>query len=125
MRHSLPLGQYAPSVHETQPPSLQTRLSPHDVPFGWFAVSWQTGVPVEQSMLAARQGLAPVHEAPAEHATQPPLLQTRFAPHDVPFGWFADSRQTALPVVQETVPVRQGVATEHVAPAEQGWQPPS
>lgn len=49
--------------------------------------------------------------------TQTPVLQTMFVPHEVPLATSADSVQTTAPVVQETVPVRQGLpVTVQLAP---------
>jgi len=66
-----------------------------------------------------------MQDDPSEQGTQVPLLQTIPEPHEVPFGWLFDSVQTALPVVQTIVPVRQGLpVTVQLVPAAHGTHAP-
>jgi hypothetical protein len=75
--------------------------------------------------MPAWQAFVGVQASPAVQPTQVPLLQTMFVPHAVPLATFADSTHTAAPLVQETVPVRQGLlVTGQVAPAVQLVQVP-
>jgi hypothetical protein len=54
-----------------------------------------------------------------------PLLHTRFVPHEVPLGAFADSMHTGAPVLHVVVPMRQGLpASAQAAPTWQSTQPP-
>jgi len=60
------------------------------------------------------------------HATHAPDAHTIPWPQPMPSGALPDSLQTASPVEQSVVPVRQGLlATVHCVPAEQGPQAPS
>ncbi len=61
---------------------------------------------------------------PAAQATHAPPMQTLSVPHDVPFGWFADSVQTDAPVAQEVNPALQGFMAWQAAPALQAEQVP-
>ena len=75
--------------------------------------------------MPAWQAFVGVQASPAVQPKQVPLLQTMFVPHAVPLATFADSTHTAAPLVQETVPVRQGLlVTGQVAPAVQLVQVP-
>ena len=55
-----------------------------------------------------------VHAPPAVHATQLPVLQTMFAPHEVPSGLLPLAPQTIVPVLHDVVPILHMFA---------GWQP--
>jgi hypothetical protein len=62
--------------------------------------------------------LVGVHEAPAMHATQAPVLQTLPDPHVVPFATAVPvSVHTGVPVVHETTPVSHALVGVHDAPA--------
>ena len=74
--------QAPPAVHATQAPLLHTRLVPHVVPFATFPVSAQTEAPVTHDVAPVRHGFVGWQLAPAVHAPQTPLLQTRLMPHD-------------------------------------------
>jgi hypothetical protein len=69
--------------------------------------------------------LVGTQESPAVQATQTPPLQIWPVPHDMPFGLLPDSKQTAAPVLQTVIPVRQGLpATEQLAPETHEAQVP-
>ncbi len=58
-------------------------------------------------------------------AVHAPPLHTRLVPQEVPLATFPDSEQTAAPVSQEVVPVRQGLPlTLQLAPVVQLTQLP-
>jgi hypothetical protein len=80
-------------------------------------VSLQVGVPPAQLSLPWWQALVGVQAAPSTQSVQAPSLHTLPIPHIPPFGALPLSRQTGAPVLQASVPVRQGLATGHVAPA--------
>jgi hypothetical protein len=68
-------------------PPEQTIPLPHEVPLGWLPFSVQTGTPVAQEIAPVRQAFPATEQlAPAVHAEQAPLLQTRFCPQTVPFA---------------------------------------
>jgi hypothetical protein len=77
----------APSWQEVHCPLEQTIPLPHEVPFGCWPLSVQTGVPVVQPIVPLLQGFPLTEQlAPTVHAEQLPLLQTRFWPQVVPFA---------------------------------------
>ena len=68
-------------------PPEQTIPLPHELPLGWLPLSVQTGIPVVHTIAPVRHGLPATKQlAPAVHAEQAPLLQTRFCPQTVPFA---------------------------------------
>lgn len=82
---------------------------------GW-PVSTHTDVPVEQLVLPKSQlFVGGVHGTLAWQKTQPPLSQTWFIPHDVPFGRLPVALHTGTPVLQEIEPVLQAAGVQ-VAP---------
>jgi len=95
------------------------------VPFARLLASTQLGVPELQSIAPVLHsfGLV-VHAAPAEHATQLPVLQTPPG-QDVPVPTFPFSMHTAVPELQLIAPVRQTLPGVHAAPAEQGLHAPA
>jgi len=79
--------QVALAVQATQLPLLQTRFVPQVAPFVTLPLSVQTGAPVVHTIAPVRHGLPATKQlAPAVHAEQAPLLQTRFCPQTVPFA---------------------------------------
>jgi hypothetical protein len=80
--------QAPPAAHATQLPLLQTRLVPHVEPLATFPVSAQTEAPVTHDVAPVRHGFVGWQLAPAVHARQLPLLQTRLVPHTVPLTRF-------------------------------------
>jgi hypothetical protein len=104
--HGLVGVQAPPAAHAMQAPLLQTRLGlvPHVVPFATFPVSAHTEMPVTHDVAPVRHGFVGWQLAPAVHAPQTPLLQTRLVPHTVPLTRF-------LPV------------SAHVIAGEQVWVP--
>ena len=77
-------------MQATHAPPLQTLSAPHDVPFGAFPVSMQTGVPVLHAVVPVRHGLpATAQICPATQATHSPApLHTLSCPHAPPGGTF-------------------------------------
>jgi hypothetical protein len=67
--------------------------------------------------------LAGVHVVPAAHARQLPPLQTFPAPQAWPSGAFPDSAHSGAPVLQLSVPTRQGFVTAQEPPTLQATQP--
>jgi hypothetical protein len=81
--------QAAPATQVTQSPLLQIFPAPQSVPCDALPISVHTGLPVEQEILASRQGLlGTVQDAPSLHATHAPEEQTLPAPQGVPSDWF-------------------------------------
>jgi hypothetical protein len=79
--------QAVPAVQVPQLPLLHTMFGPHDVPFGWFPSSAQTGDPVVHDVVPVLHGLfIGWQEVPAEHITQAPALHTLSVPQIVPFA---------------------------------------
>jgi hypothetical protein len=102
-------------------PSLQTMFVPHDVPFGLSPVTLQTITPVAQEFAPVWHwfvGWQLVPEVQGEHV---PLLQTMFAPQDVPFALLPPSAQVIVPVAHEVVPFLHGFVCVQAIP---GMQPP-
>jgi hypothetical protein len=123
--HCVPAGVQAwPSAQSTHVPALQTLSVPQGVPaVTGTPVSLHVGVP-EQTSVPLLQAFAGVQLCPSAHATHAPSLQTCPVPHIVPFGMLPMSMQTGEPVLQASVPVRQGLLTGHVAPTLQAMQVP-
>ncbi len=96
--------QAPPAVHATQVPLLQTRLVPHVEPLATFPVSAQTEAPVTHDVAPVRHGFVGWQLAPAVHATQPPLLQTRLVPHTVPLTRFLPVSEHVIAGEQVCVP---------------------
>ena len=81
---------------------------PQTVPFGWSAVSMQTGVPVLQAIVPLRHGLPGTAQSmPWTQAPHVPVaLQTMSVPQEVPAPTFAfvsvhdgaAPEQTSIPV---------------------------
>lgn len=124
--HELAGVHAAPALQALHDPALQTPPK-HEVPFILFEPSRQTAAPVEQlttPFLQVADGFV-VHAAPSLQALHEPL---RHAPpgHEVPFVLLLPSTQTALPVEQSMVPLRQaglGFVVQ-AAPAVQALQNP-
>lgn len=122
-----------PAVQALQTPvELQTALVPQDVPVPTNVRSVQTGVPVEQSIVAVRaHGLLEVHDAPCVHAVHTPLeLHTPVAPpgvvQAVPPGWRAWSVQTGAPLEQLIAAVSaHGLLEVQAAPCVHAVQTPA
>jgi len=105
------------------PDGEQTWLVPQTVPAAFEVRSVQTGAPVPQAMVAvAVHGLPEVdgQVAPWVHAVQTPAPHTWFRPQAVPLATGPPSTHTGPVAPQVTVPVMQGFAGVHVAPALQG-----
>jgi hypothetical protein len=118
------------AVHITHCPPLQTWLVPHTVPSATFIALPQVAVPEEQSVVPVWQTLPPgLHCVPDWQAPHVPLLQTACIDprvQVVPFASCPVCVQTAEPVLQLTVPVRQGLPPgRHDDPLLQATHPPS
>jgi hypothetical protein len=116
--------QAEPALQALQLPAMQTRFVPQGVPFGTFALSAQTELPVAQDVAPSLQTFAGWHAAPDTQALQVPALQTRSTPQLVPLG-------RALFVImqlgvgeQAVTPVRHGLVGTQVRPAVQLTQLP-
>jgi hypothetical protein len=121
--HDMPTTQSV--LHE---PLLQTPLVPQAVPFGALPLATQVDVPVAHEVVPVRQGLAGWQLTPDVQALHVPLLQTAGAavvPQLVPFATLPTSAQTDVPVVQEVVPVRQGLVGWQLAPAVHATHDPA
>jgi hypothetical protein len=117
--------QAVPSAHGAHAPSEQTEPAPHDVPFGAFPLSAQTGPPELQEIAPALQGSASVQLAPAAHATQLPApSQTWAEPQLVPGGSGAEVSTQTGPALHERAPASHGFGGMHAVPGEQGTQEP-
>ena len=67
-----------------------------------------------------------MHDIPAVHGTQLPVLQTMLVPHVVPLATFPDSAQTGAPVLHVVAPVRHGLPeTVQDPPTVQSPQAPA
>jgi hypothetical protein len=111
--------QAVPAVHEAHVPPLQTMFVPHTVPLGtWVAVATQVDVPLLQEVVPVRHGFDGVHDVPATHAPQFPLLQTSPVPHAVPLATaVVVATQVSWPVLHEVVPVKHWFEGVHAVPA--------
>jgi hypothetical protein len=125
--HTSGAVQLPPAMQGTQAPALHTLFIAHVVPLDSFVpVSVQVIIEPEQLMVPAWQGFAGVQVMPAVHGVQVPSAQTMFVPQVVPLATFADSVQTAAPVSQLMVPVRQGLPEMgQVIPAWHATQVPA
>ena len=117
--------QAPPAVHATQLPLLQTRLVPHAVPFATFPVSAQTEAPVTHDVAPVRHGFVGWQLAPAVHAPQMPLLQTRLVPHTAPLTRFLPVSAQVIAGEQACVPAWHGFAGVHDSPAVHDTQLPA
>ena len=126
VRQELLGWQLVPGVQGTQVPLLQTMFVPHTVPL-------TSALPLSAQVIEGEQAWNPawhlfvvgMQAVPAVQATQLPPLQTRFVPQVVPSATLADSTQTTAPVLQATLPVRQGLPlTAQVAFTVQAMQLP-
>jgi hypothetical protein len=125
--HVVPAGtQSRPAAQSTQVPLLQTLSVPQVRPLSTFiAVSVHVGVPPPQVNVPLWHGFVGVQAVPAAQATHEPLPQTMPAPQVVPFGLLPESMQTAVPVLQEVMPLRHGWPdTAHACPAAQSTHMP-
>jgi hypothetical protein len=78
-------AQLAPAAQSRHAPALQTLPEPQAVPLGRsFPLSWQVGVPVEQSSEPPWQGLAGVQLVPARQSLHVPAWQTLPMPQEAP-----------------------------------------
>jgi hypothetical protein len=117
--------QPTPAWQMPQVPLLQTMFVPHEVPFARLRPVSAQVIDGEQVWVPAWHLFVGSQASPAVHDTQVPELQTMFVPHEVPLATFADSTQTAAPVLQAVVPVRQGLlGTAQIAPSRQSTQAP-
>jgi hypothetical protein len=116
--------QAPPAVHATQFPLLHTRLLPQAVPFATFPVSAQTEAPVTHEVAPVRQGFVGWQLAPAVHATQAPLLQTRLVPHVVPLTRFLPVSEQVIAGEQACVPAWHGFAGVQGSPTVHDTQLP-
>ena len=117
-----------PAVHAPHVPLLQTRFVPHAVPFALLPPSTQVIVPVAHDVVPFLQLLVGfvVHAEPAVHAPHPPLLQTMFVPHELPFGLLPASTHVMVPVRQDVAPFLQLLVglVVHAVPAVHARQVP-
>ena len=117
--HVLLFGkQVVLGVHAEQTPAAQNMLVPQPVPSATFVpVSAQACTPVLHEVFPAWQGLVGVHTEFAVQATQAcVLLHTMLVPHDPPTATLPLATQVEVPVVQDVVPVLQGLDGEHANP---------
>lgn len=129
VRQGLPPGLHAAPVEQAaHVPPLQTSLVPHGVPSATLPVAAHVAAPVEHDVVPAAHGFPPgAHDAPAVHATQAPLLQTMFCPHDVPSAAFVPvSLQAIPPSAHWIAPTLQAalIGTQG-DPFVQTWQAPA
>jgi hypothetical protein len=117
-----------PAVQAPHVPLLQTRFVPHAVPFALLPPSTQVIVPVAHDVVPTLQLLVGfvVHDEPAVQAPHPPLLQTMFVPHELPFGLLPASTQVMVPVRQDVAPFLQLLVgfVVHDVPAVHALQAP-
>ncbi len=112
--------QDPPAVQVAQLPVLHTIPVPHELPAVLFPLSTQTDDPLEQDVVPVLHAFAGWQATPATHVTQRPTLHTRPDPHDVPSARAVPvSVQTAPPVLQDWLPVWQGLAGWQTVLAEQ------
>jgi hypothetical protein len=103
---------------DVRTPSTHDCAAPHTVPTGLLPLATHTELPVEHDVMPSLHGSAGVQATPAVHATQLPARQTWFVPQLAPFATAVPvSWQVALPVVQVSVPVWQGLFGVHAPPA--------
>lgn len=119
-------GHTADAMQSPHCPSRQTRLVPHEEPFGALAmVAAHVETPPAHEVAPTRHGLAGVQATPAVQSMQPPLWHTRAAPHVVPSATDTPvSVQTDVPLAQEVIPVWQASAGVHDAAAVHARQAP-
>jgi hypothetical protein len=123
-------AQLAPATQPMQEPEpLHTWFVPQTVPPGSLpAASMHVCAPVLQEVTPSLQKVGfVVHDEPAVHATQLPLLlQTWLVPQLVPADFWLPSTQVWLPVLHEVMPLKQaelGLVVQ-LAPAVQPMHPP-
>jgi hypothetical protein len=93
--------------------------APHGVPTGLLPLATHTELPVAHAVIPTLHGSDGVHATPAVHGTQLPNRHTWFTPQLAPLATAVPvSWQVALPVVQVSVPVWQGLAVGVQAPPE-------
>jgi hypothetical protein len=112
LRQGLPgTTQSMPCTQAPQAPvALQTMSVPHDVPAVTFVlVSVHDGAAPEQTSAPVWHLFAGVHAPPIWQVAHVPAWQTMPVPQVVPFGLLFVSVQTGAPVVQTTLPTRQGL----------------
>lgn len=125
VRQTLVGWQLMPVMQEPHTPSPHTLFVPQVVPLARFCPVSEQVIVGEQTVMPAWQRLDATQVSPAVQATHAPSLQTRFVPQAVPLATFPDCMQTAAPLLQTVVPVRQGaVESEQLAPAWQLTQVP-
>jgi hypothetical protein len=107
--HALAGWQLEPAAHDTQVPALQTLSVPQEAPLASALPVSVQAMLGEQTVMPAWQGFAGTQIEPAEHVAQLPAWQTMLAPQAVPLAASPDSMQTGVPVLQATVPLRQGL----------------
>jgi len=100
-------------------------LVPHVVPFAMFPVSAQTEAPVTHDVAPVRHGFVGWQLAPAVHAPQTPLLQTRLVPHVAPFTRFLPVSEHVISGEQACVPAWHGFTGIHDTPAVHDTQIPA
>jgi hypothetical protein len=120
-------GVHVPLWHEYVPKHLLVPV--HAVLLACATpVSTHTDAPVVQDVTPLWQALeGGVHTRPAVHATQEPVLHTRFVPHDVPSATaIIELVQVATPFVHaDTVPLSHGAFWGvHAAPTVHALQTP-
>jgi hypothetical protein len=125
-------AQLAPWLQAPQLPRLQTLPTPQLVPSATglgVPVSWQTGVPLEQSIAPRSQTFAGMQFAPCRQARQLPALQTAPLPQGVPFAAalaLPVSTQAPVPLLQSMDPWSQTLpAGTQPAPWLQATQAPA
>jgi hypothetical protein len=102
------LGTHAvPALQALHSPLEQTKLVPHDLPFGALPVSRQTACPVLHEVCPARQGDPAISQAePPLQSVHAPRWQTLSVPHEVPSSsGVTASVHTGVPPAQESVPL--------------------
>jgi hypothetical protein len=108
VRHTLVGWQLVPAVHAPHVPLSHTLFIPQVVPLARFCPVSEQAIAGEQTVMPAWQTLDAMQASPAVQATHVPVLQTMLVPQEVPLATFPDCMQTAAPLLQTVVPVRQG-----------------
>jgi hypothetical protein len=110
---------------DVRTPPVHDWSAPHDVPAGLLPLVTQSWLPVAHEVVPSLHGSDAVHAVPAMQGMQLPVLQTRFVPQLVPLGTAMPlSWQVAVPVVQVSDPVWQGLLGVQAPPAMHGRHAP-
>lgn len=101
-------------------PAVHDWAAPHSVPTGLLPLVVHTETPVAHEVTPSLHGSDGVQATPAVHGTQLPVRQTWFGPQLMPLAIAVPvSWQVAVPVVQVSVPVWQGLGGTQAPPGTQ------